>query len=110
VNWFYPITFSMDPEDPDVVEVEWVYCLDYTHFGPPELALLHALYAALPGWRGWHDQQPYWFGADEAEVPHLWASLEPPGVQVAGVLRQSDWEAWDSAFQTQAHILPRRVM
>lgn len=108
MQWFYDITWRVAPDDPDMVEVERVYCLDYTQFSLPEVARIHALYADLPGWQGWHDQQPYWFGYDEGDVPYLWASLEPPGLQVAGVLRQADWMAWDSAFQARAQSLPRR--
>jgi hypothetical protein len=37
------------------------------------------------------------------------ASVEPPGLQVYGILPKADWWAWDERFRTQAAVLPCRV-
>jgi hypothetical protein len=40
--------------------------------------------------------------------PFLRASVEPPGLQVHGVLPEADWRAWDERFQEAAAGLPCR--
>jgi hypothetical protein len=40
-----------------------------------------------------------WFGTDEEAPPFLWASVEPPGLQVYGVLPLTSWNDWDAAFR-----------
>ena len=50
-----------------------------------------------------------WFGDDEDVPPFLWASVEPTGLQVHGVLPEADWCAWDERFRTEAAGLPCRV-
>jgi hypothetical protein len=39
----------------------------------------------------------------------LWASVEPTGLHVHGVLPEADWSSWDERFRTEAAGLPCRV-
>ena len=49
---------------------------------------------------------PFWFGADAEDIPHLFASVEPSGLQVCGVLPASDWLEWVSRFEPAIAALP----
>ena len=63
---------------------------------------LVAVYQQLPGFRGNDDSgSPTWFGR-EGDVKYLWASVEPSGLLVEGVLDDSEWQAWDAAFRASA--------
>jgi hypothetical protein len=91
--------------DPGTADVDRVYCLDWRRFGDREWSELDRIYRGLPGWVGYRDV-PFWFGADAEEVPHLFASVEPSGLQVCGVLPASDWLAWVSRFEAAIATLP----
>ena len=87
------------------VEIDRVYCLGWQRFGDLEWSALDRIYRGLPGWVGYRDV-PYWFGADAEDVSHLFASVEPSGLQVCGVLPASDWLAWASQFEAAIAALP----
>ena len=91
-----------------LVEVERVYGLDWDRFGEGHWDALARIYEGLPGAMRLHDV-PWWFGDDEDIPPYLWASVEPTGLQVYGVLPEADWGAWDQRFRTEAAGLPCRV-
>lgn len=91
-----------------LVEVERVYSLDWDRFDEGHWQSLARIYAELPGAVRDHDG-PMWFGDDEDFPPFLWASVEPPGLQVHGVLPEADWWAWDERFRALADGLPSRV-
>jgi len=92
-----------------LVEVERVYCLDWDHFEERHWQGLTRVYEGLPGAVRYRDV-PWWFGDDEDVPPFLWASVEPPGLQVYGVLPEADWRAWDERFRSQVEGLPSRVL
>ena len=92
-------------DDPATADVDRVYCLDWHRFGEAEWAALDRVYRELPGWRGYRDV-PFWFGTDEADIPHLCASVEPSGLQVCGVLPALDWLAWELRFESAIAGLP----
>lgn len=52
---------------------------------------------------------PWWFGDDEDVPPFLWASVEPTGLQVCGILPEAEWWTWDERFREAAGDLPCRV-
>jgi hypothetical protein len=86
-------------DDPSMVEVGRIYCLDFDRFSTDHWSQLDTLYRTLPGnYR--KRQNPMWFGSDEDAPPFLWASVEPPGLQVYGILPLQVWEAWDAEFAT----------
>lgn len=93
-------------EDPATAQVDRVYCLDLNRFERAEWAVLDRVYRSLPGWQGYHDDLPYWFGTDEMDIPHLLASVEPSGLHVCGVLPAADWLAWTSRFGSAIAGLP----
>jgi len=66
---------------------------------------LDRIYRELPAWKG-YDPVPWWFGPNEDTPPSLSASVEPPGLQVAGRLRVEDWRAWHEAFMGRIQHLP----
>ena len=69
--------------------------LDWDRFAEADWAALDGAYGALPGATS-HPQR--WFGLDEGSPPCLWASVEPPGLHVFGVVEPAAWAAWDEAF------------
>jgi hypothetical protein len=90
--------------------VERIYCLDWDQFRDPTWDALARAYESLPEWKGVRlDMRcPYWFGLDDEAPPHLWASVEPPGLQVAGLLTQSAWTRWHDEFLRATEGLPWR--
>ena len=90
-----------------LVEVERVYGLDWGRFGEDQWRELARIYEGLPGSLRLRDG-PMWFGDDEDVPPFLGASVEPPGLQVYGVLPEADWRAWDERFRADAAGLPYR--
>lgn len=112
-----PVVFydNLEPTPPDedipgVVEVERIYCFDWDRFRENDWQELSRIYETLPGSVRNPKSGPAWFGDDEEHPPFLWASVEPPGLQVYGVLPESDWLAWDERFRAAASGLPMRVM
>jgi hypothetical protein len=92
-----------------LVEVERIYCLNWDGFDDDHWQALTRVYEGLPGAVRYQDV-PWWFGDDEDLPPFLWASVEPPGLQVYGVLPEADWWAWDEHFRVAAAGLPCRVL
>ena len=86
-----------DPDDPDWNDIERIYCFDLDSFSDADWKTLHAIYAQLPNHETHsEDQFPRWFSKiDDPQNGYLWASVEPPGLQVAGTLRQMTWDDWD---------------
>ena len=91
-----------------LVEVERLYGLDWGRFDENHWRGLTQIYEGLPGAVRGRDG-PMWFGDDEDVPPFLWASVEPPGLQVHGILPEADWWAWDERFRKEAAELPHRV-
>jgi hypothetical protein len=86
---------------PEYVEVHRVYCFDfYNH--EPEPSELEAIFASLPGYR----RDWTWFGESRSGPPYLSASSDFDGLTVVGILRETDWRAWDRAFQDRTSHLP----
>lgn len=92
-----------------LVEVERVYGLDWDRFDEDHWQALTLIYEGLPG-AVRHRDVPWWFGDDEDVPPFLWASVEPTGLQVCGILPEADWWAWDERFQEAAGALLSRAM
>ncbi|WP_254509638.1 hypothetical protein [Anatilimnocola floriformis] len=102
---------SLTDEATAIIEVERIYCLDWDSFSEPYWQELTRIYDNLPGTVRFPEPEiPWWFGQDEDTPPFLWASVEPPGLQVYGVLPLVDWLAWDNRFQSLAAKLPMRVL
>jgi len=98
--------------NPAMVEVERIYCFAFDHFGEREWLVLDAIYRRLPGdCRESRGPVWWWFGTDEESPPFLSASVEPPGLQVYGILPLASWVQWDAAFRAalEAACLPFRV-
>mgnify|MGYP001087046791 CR=1 FL=1 len=91
-----------------LVEVERIYGLDWDRFDEAHWRELTRSYEGLPGAVRLKDV-PWWFGDDDDVPPFLWASVEPPGLQVYGILPEADWRAWDERFRYVAAGLPCRV-
>ena len=110
VPFYDNMTATPLPEERSLVEVERVYELAFDDFDESHWQALDRIYRTLPGsYRAL--QIPTWFGDDEPKPPFLSASVEPPGLQVYGVLRHTDWLAWDVAFTAALGIseLPFRA-
>jgi hypothetical protein len=106
---FYDNLSTVSGEDPSMVEIERIYCVDIDAFEAAHWSRLDDIYRVLPG--GYRKAAlPMWFGDDEEQLPFLWASAEPPGIQVYGILPPTAWAEWDRAFMTalNASELPFR--
>jgi hypothetical protein len=106
-NWYYDNQPELQPDNTGTVSFERIYCLRFYDFTPENWQELARIYDQLPGKR-YEKGVPYWFGDNESKSPHLWASVEPSGLQVAGLLPLADWQQWDEAFrqQIEASSLP----
>ncbi len=56
-------------------------------------ASIARVYERMPGWRGYHDGCPAWFGY-EGDPKYIWASVEPGGLQIVGEMPINEWEPW----------------
>lgn len=59
------------------------------------------LYEFVPGWIGYIDGIPYWFGQKEDDV-YIQASVEPSGLSFFARMSQSDWDSWIARFKSEA--------
>jgi hypothetical protein len=83
-----------------------LYALAWESFDRAADGALDAALATLPGWRGFDHGRPRWFGADEEVGPSLYGSIEPPGLQVSGVLELDTLRRWHRAFLRATRALP----
>jgi hypothetical protein len=60
------------------------------------------VYQQLPEFCG-NDQDGYpnWYGRN-GDAKYLWASVEPSGLLVEGMLDEQEWQRWDAAFRAAA--------
>ena len=102
--WFYD---DADFDSGSIREIERIYCFLFDSFSESDWNILGAIYSKLPNPQP-SNMVPYWFGTEETGN-YLWASVEPPGLQVAGKLRAADWLTWESSFyeQVQNSSLPQ---
>jgi hypothetical protein len=109
---FYDNLAAISEEDPSMVEIDRVYCVDVVAFTDADWTRLDDIYRSLPGHYRVAQSSPMWFGDDEDQLPFLWASIEPPGIQVYGILPPTAWAEWDQAFMTalNASTLPFRQL
>ncbi|WP_217243167.1 hypothetical protein [Streptomyces sp. AC555_RSS877] len=91
------------------MEVDRVYCVAWQQFTSADWDTLGQIYRDLPGWQPFSSDVPRWYSLDEDRNLHLWASIEPSGLMVAGVLTQGMWRDWDTQFRhaITSHGLPR---
>lgn len=92
-----------------LVEVERIYGLDWDRFDDDHWQAMARNYEGLPGTLRDRDV-PRWFGDEEERPPFLWASVEPAGLQVYGLLPEPDRRAWDELFREAAGGLPVREL
>jgi hypothetical protein len=104
VDWFYDNDTDHDTDtdhEPPAAQgwrvIDRVYCVAWQKFTDTERAVLSGIYRELPGWQGSGDLAR-WFAPDETAA-HLWASVEPSGIQVGGALTAEVWLDWDTRFR-----------
>jgi len=59
------------------------------------------LYESMPGWIGYRNGVPYWFGQEEDDI-FITASVEPSGLSFNAKLNNSDWFSWIERFKSEA--------
>lgn len=104
---FYDNTLDELPDRPGWLRIDRIYRLDHDAMDrePDSVAAFWEIAKQLPEFR--ESGHPTWFGRDgDEESGYLSLSFEPPGLQIAGVLRQEDWTRWEQAFAAEAHRLP----
>jgi len=80
-----------------MVAVQRIYAINFALVSEEDERALLRLYERLPGFDANAELQT-WFGALEGQPPWLWASAEPSGLLVAGVLPASCWDEWNAAL------------
>jgi hypothetical protein len=107
-----PMSFFDNQEPfsrPKEADVDRVYRFAWHEFTEEDWERLDIVYRTLPGWIG-YEPGPWWFGKDENKdektFPHLSASVEPPGLQVTGLLPKKEFETWHDAFMNAIRNFP----
>lgn len=59
------------------------------------------LYERMPGWMGYKNGIPYWYGQEDDEI-FITASVEPSGLSFHAKLNNSDWNSWIETFKSEA--------
>ncbi|WP_379163153.1 hypothetical protein [Paenibacillus sp. sgz5001063] len=59
------------------------------------------IYKSMPGWIGYRNGIPYWFGQEDDAV-FIEASVEPSGLSFYAQMDQSDWDSWIERFKSEA--------
>lgn len=59
------------------------------------------LYKVMPGWKGYIDGIPHWFGLKDDDV-FIQTSVEPSGLSFYARMNQSDWDSWIGRFKSEA--------
>ena len=108
VIW-YDNAIEPDPADPSWLDIERIYCFDWDAFTDSDWKQLGSIYSLLPGYESNCTDLPRWFSpVDDPQGGYLWASVEPPGLQVAGTLHKESWLDWDKRFRGAIEALPFR--
>lgn len=93
-------------EEP-IVQIDRVYCLDFNQFTNDSWDRLAAIYSLLPSQICINKiGQPCWFGEEGKTDYFLWASVELSGLQIAGILKSSDWNEWECRFNELVSVFP----
>ncbi|MEV0052169.1 hypothetical protein AB0H34_16870 [Saccharopolyspora shandongensis] len=111
-DWYYDNAAEPPPPGGAAVDCAYVariYCLAWPRFTDSDWANLARIYQVLPGWQADSPDVARWFSTTEDGDAHLWASVEPSGLQVGGVLPAETWREWDIRFRqaVAAARLPR---
>ncbi|GKX66432.1 hypothetical protein [Inconstantimicrobium mannanitabidum] len=66
------------------------------HYSAPEEIWnkLNDVYQSMPYWAG-NDNEVKWIGKDV----DLWASVEPSGIQISGIMPDCIWNEWYSSLK-----------
>lgn len=108
VMW-YDNAMDQDPNDPEWFDIERVYTFDWDSFNKPDWKRLTVVMNSLPGFVDTAESFARWYSPiDDPENGYLWGSVEPPGLQVAGTLKDSVWKEWDLAFRIAISSFPFR--
>lgn len=59
------------------------------------------LYESMPGWIGFKNDIPYWFGEEDDDV-FITASVEPSGLSFYAQMSDEDWRSWIGRFKLEA--------
>lgn len=106
-NWYYENRLDLSDFHPEMVEVDWIYCLRFDLFTSKDWDTLNQIYASLPSPQG-ENGVVSWFGTEEEHPPYLFPSVEPSGLQIVGSIALEDWINWDTEFRkkVEASSLP----
>ncbi|WP_172196105.1 hypothetical protein [Saccharibacillus qingshengii] len=59
------------------------------------------LYERMPGWIGYVQGIPHWFGQEEDGI-RITASVEPSGLCMEARMDEESWQSWIGLFKTEA--------
>lgn len=73
------------------------------HYSAPDdiWEKLEKIYASMPGWVGYDEGFPYWFGTDE-DGKHICVSVEPSGLLFTCNMDENEFEAWFDLIKEKA--------
>ena len=87
------------------IKIDRVYCLDFSNFSEDTWDTLADIYSKLPK-QIINNHVQGWFGEEGESEYYLYASVEPSGLQIVGVLSSDDWFAWEAIFNEEVKDLP----
>lgn len=103
---FYDNDAQDIPSSGEFQPVEMVYTIRFSEFTDAHLVRLNEIYQSLPEYMGYgKDGIPYWFGVGDSP-PFIWASVEPSGLLVHGMLSSRQWLTWDTQFRQHLPEFP----
>ncbi|WP_379320273.1 hypothetical protein [Paenibacillus puldeungensis] len=87
------------------IRIDRVYCLDFSNFSEETWDKLAVIYSKLP-MQIINNNVQAWFGEEGKSEYYLYASVEPSGLQIVGVLSSDDWFTWEAIFNEEIKDLP----
>lgn len=67
---------------------------------PEQWEKVAAIYEKMPGWIGYIEGIPYWFG-EEGDAVSVSASVEPSGLFFYARMDAREWENWIEQFKAE---------
>lgn len=111
ITW-YDNALDADSDAPEWFDIDRIYCFDWDAFSDADWQCLADVYSQLPEVRPPSPEScPRWYsGKDDPGNGYLTASVEPPGLQVFGVLREPELSEWHNEFIKRISGLPFRIL
>ena len=106
---FYDNDGAPPAEDGTPVRIDRIYCFELDWLFQTGIRRLGEIFRSLPDYQmELSSGAPSWFGIQGRDTYYMVASIEPPGLQVAGFLQYDQWKLWVGKFEAMVNDLPFR--